>query len=218
MSEEHVALNIFFSKLAERAWQKRESLCSQALFPVIYRPARMPSPLSGSDRQILLCATQYAALVAEYRVANRCTKESLRPQMNGLLDKARLEIEAEKSRRLSVLAPHIQQFVRDRNPFNCRISASEAEAVRHCYATPPALGLDVLSGADLISLGDLFEGWAHNDRLDPRAMIELFGWCDGMRILAQTVGNDYAPLPLPAGAKVPLLKFLVNQMRTAGET
>lgn len=153
----------------------------------------MSSPFPGSDCQILVCASRYAALVAVCRVGDRGTKESLRSQMNGLLDKARLEIEAEKSRRIRGLNPHIQQSVRERKPFSCPISASDAESVRHYYATPPALTIDVLSGADMVSLGDLFEGWAHDNRLDPGAMINLLGQCDGMRTLAQTVGNNYVP-------------------------
>lgn len=46
---------------------------------------------------------------------------------------------------------------------------------------------------ELISLGDLFEGWAQDDRLDPRTMIELLGWSDGMRVLVQAVGCEYSP-------------------------
>ena len=67
-------------------------------------------------------------------------------------------------------------------------------------------------------LGDLFEGWAQDTRLDPRATIELLSWPERMRILAQTVGGDYDPPPWPEGVKVPLPKFIVNRMRAADQT
>lgn len=64
---------------------------------------------------------------------------------------------------------------------------------------------------ELISLGDLFEGWAQDDRLDPRTMIELLGWSDGMRVLVQAVGGEYSPLPPREDAPVPLMKFLAKK-------
>lgn len=63
----------------------------------------------------------------------------------------------------------------------------------------------------------MFEGWTDDKRLDPRAIIELLGWSDGMQILAQAVGEDFVPLPLPEGIKVPILKFIVDQLRKGDE-
>jgi hypothetical protein len=137
--------------------------------------------------------------------------------MDDLLKTCGLELEAEKSLRREKVASHIRGFVRDRKPFNCSIDAAEAEAVRLCYATPPALTLDLLSGEDLISLADHFEGWSQDARLDQRAMIELLGWSDGMRLLVNAVGEDYAPLPPAEGSKVPLLKFIANKTRSTRE-
>ncbi|MET4221768.1 hypothetical protein ABIB00_007004 [Bradyrhizobium sp. LB14.3] len=175
----------------------------------------MTGPLIGSDRQILLCARRYVALVAEHRKADHNARQLLQTGMNRLLESITLEIEAEKRRRAIHLELGIRCFVRDRKPFNRVIDASEAEAVRHYYSTPPAPALDALSGEDCVLLGDLFEGWAQDKRQDPRMMIELLGWSDGMRILAQTVGRDYDPPPWPEGVKVPLLKFIVNRIRAA---
>jgi hypothetical protein len=137
--------------------------------------------------------------------------------MDYLLESGRLEVEAEKCRRENRLGSDIRSFVRDRKPLGRAISGTEAEAVRRFYATPPAPLLDTLSGEELMSLSDLFEGWAQErDRHDPRTMIELLGWSDGMRILVQTVGNEYVPLNPPEGAQLPLLKFLAKRMRKAG--
>lgn len=91
----------------------------------------MTSPFPGSDNQILPCARRNAALVADYQIADRGTQESLRPLKKLLLEKARSEIEAEKSGRQSFLVPNVRCFVQDRKPFNRPSCASEAEAVRY---------------------------------------------------------------------------------------
>ncbi|TPQ27744.1 hypothetical protein C2U70_30220 [Bradyrhizobium guangdongense] len=172
----------------------------------------MTSPLPASDRAILFSAKRYVTLVAEYRMAHRDTRRSLLARLNAVLELCDLEVKAEKSRREGLLRPGIRCFVRDRKPFDCSIDASDAEATRQYYATPPASSLFALSSEDLVLLGDVFEGWAYDKRLDPRAMIELLGWSDGMRILAQAVGEDFVPLPLPEGVKVPILKFIVDRI------
>lgn len=139
-------------------------------------------------------------------------------KMGDLLETCRRELEAERLRRCEKVAAHIRNHVRDRTSFDCAIDGAEAEIVRLCYATPPVLTLDNLSSEDLISLADLYEGWSQDRRLDQRTMIELLGWSDGMRMLADAVGADYAPLPLPEGVKMSLLKFMANKMRSTGKT
>lgn len=131
--------------------------------------------------------------------------------MDDLLEACKSEVEAERSQRESSLASDIRGNVREREPLSRTISGSEAEAIRYFYAIPPAPLLNTLLGAELISLGDLFEGWAQDDRLDPRTMIELLGWSDGMRILVQAVGDEYSPLPPQEDAPVPLMKFLAKE-------
>jgi hypothetical protein len=61
------------------------------------------------------------------------------------------------------LGSDIRSFVRDRKPLSRAISGTEAEAIRHFYATPPAPLLDTLSGEEFMSLSDLFEGWRKNE-------------------------------------------------------
>jgi hypothetical protein len=114
--------------------------------------------------------------------------------MNYLLESSRSEVEAEQRRRENRVGADIRSVVWDRKPLSRAISDTEAEAIRHFYAIPPAPLLDTLSGEELMSLSDLFEGWAQErGRHDPRTMIELLGWSDGMRILAQTVGDEQRP-------------------------
>ena len=164
----------------------------------------------GPDHYILLCAERYAATLIDYRkVDDDDKRQILKSKMNYLLESGKLEVEAEQRRRENRLGSDIRSFVRDRKPLSRTISNTEAEAIRHFYAIPPAALLDTLSGEELMSLGDLFEGWAQErDRHDPRTMIELLGWSEGMRILAHAVGKEFIPLPLPEGAPVPLMKFL----------
>ncbi|WMT71064.1 hypothetical protein [Bradyrhizobium sp. Ash2021] len=171
---------------------------------------------SSPDHYILHCVRRYAAALAEFRYADDSDQSRLQKKMHDSLEACKSEVEAEKSRRESRLASDIRGNVRERKPLSRAISGSEAEAIRNFYAIPPAPLLDTLLGAELISLGDLFEGWAQDNRLDPRTMIELLGWSDGMRILVQAVGDEYAPLPPQEGAPVPLRKFLAT--KAAGQS
>jgi len=169
------------------------------------------------DHYILLCAQRYAAALTDYRKADDDKRQFLQSKMSYLLESGRLEIEAEQRRRENRLGSDIRNLVRGRVPLSRAISGTEAEAIRHFYATPPAPLLDTLTGEEFMSLSELFEGWAQErDRHDQRTMIELLGWSDGMRILAQAVGTEYVPLTPAEGAPVPLMKFLAR--RVAGHS
>ena len=177
----------------------------------------MSAIFGGPDHYILLCAKNYATALTEYRKTADDKRPALQSNMNYLLESAKLEVEAEQRRREKHLRSDIRSLVRDRKPLGRAITGTEADAIRRLYAIPPAPLLDTLSGQELTSLSDLFEGWAQErDRHDPRTMIELLGWSDGMRILVQTIGNEYVPLTPPEGTQVPLLKFLAKSMRKAG--
>ncbi|MCK1284222.1 hypothetical protein IVB41_09785 [Bradyrhizobium sp. 44] len=178
----------------------------------------MTDAAQSSNLRILSYAAEYASLVTKHRAADNYAQPTLQSKMGDLLETCRRELEAESLRRCEKVAAHIRNPVRDRTSFDCAIDGAEAEIVRLCYATPPVLTLDNLSGEDLISLADLYEGWSQDCRLDQRTMIELLGWSDGMRMLADAVGADYAPLPLREGAKMSLLKFMANKMRSTGKT
>ncbi|MCK1368295.1 hypothetical protein [Bradyrhizobium sp. 62] len=174
----------------------------------------MTDSVQAFDRHILFSASEYVALVARHRAADYPVQQLLGVEMDQLLRTCSRRIESERCRRLQGVAPHLRRFVGDRKPFNCAIDTAQAEAVRLCYSTPPLSVLDALSYDNLVSLADLYEGWSQDVRLDQRAMIELLGWSDGMRMLADAVGKDYEPLPLAGGAEVPLLKFIADKMRS----
>ena len=126
----------------------------------------------------LLCARRYAAALAEFRNADDSDRSRLQQKMDDLLEVVNQK-SGGRSQRESSLASDIRGNVREREPLSRTISGSKAEAIRYFYAIPPAPLLNTLLGAEFISLGDLFEGWAQDDRLDPRTMIELLGWSDG---------------------------------------
>jgi hypothetical protein len=93
---------------------------------------------SSPDHHILLCASRYAAALAEFRIADDSDRSRLQQKMEELLEPSKSEVEAERSRRESSLASDIQGHVRERKPLSRTISGSEAEAIRHFYAIPPA--------------------------------------------------------------------------------
>jgi hypothetical protein len=169
--------------------------------------------IGGPDHYILLCANRYATAISEYRKADEGNRQLIQSKLDYLLESGRLEVEAEQRRRECRLVSDIRVFVRDRKPLNRAISGTEAKVIRHFYAIPPAPLLNTLAGEELKSLGNLFEQWAQErDRRDLRTMIELLGWSEGMRILAQAVGDEYVPLTPPEQAPVPLIKFLARRV------
>lgn len=119
---------------------------------------------------------------------------------------------AAKGRRQRQLSGDLLSAVVERRDIKRTITTSEAEAIRHYYATPSISHLASLTGDELSGLADLMEGWAQDKRLDCRSTIELLGWCDGMRSLVDVVGVNYVHPPLPVGMKPPLFKFLATKM------
>jgi hypothetical protein len=173
----------------------------------------MTRNFGGPNHYILLCANRYVAALAEYRKADDDTRRLLRSKLSYLLESGRLEVELEQRRRGNPLGPDIRSLVRDRKPLGRAINGAEAEAIHRFYAIPPAPLLDTLTGEEMTTLSDVFEGWAQErDRHDPRTMIELLGWSEGIRILAQAVGDEYVPLTSPGEAPVPLMRFLARRV------
>lgn len=164
------------------------------------------------DHYILLCAGRYAATLADHQKADASERQRLQQRLEYLLESGKLEAKLERRRRKHQIASDLWTSVRDRAPLQREISNAEAEAIRHYYAIPPIPLVDDLSGVELLSLGELFAGWAQEPcRHDPRTMIELLGWSDGMRTLAHAVGETYEPPPPARGAAMPILKFLATK-------
>jgi hypothetical protein len=80
-----------------------------------------------------------------------------------------------------------------RRIFN-KASAPFPEHVRH-----------QLAHRHMIGLADVFEGWALDKRLTPEQSVQLVGWAESMRALADEVGPDWDP---PKPKKLTLMGFL----------
>ena len=173
----------------------------------------MPDATSNSDEAILECGRQYAGLVAAFPYAHRDFKQSFCMQMDDFLEQGERLTRLVKRKRQRRLAADILSPVIAREEIKRTISTSEAEAIQRYYATPSISRLATLSGDELFGLADLTEGWAQDQQLDRRSMIELLGWSDGMRSLVEVVGLNYMPPPSPMGSKPPLFKFLATKMR-----
>lgn len=172
----------------------------------------MPGSALDTDEIILDCARQYACLVAAFPFAHRECKQHFLDQMDHFLARGSEFHRVVRRRRQRRLSGDILYSVVGRAEIKRTISTSEAEAIRHYYATPSVSQLATLSGEELSGLADLMEGWAQDKRLDCRSTIELLGWSDGMRSLVDVVGDNYMPPPLPAGTKPSLFKFLATKM------
>lgn len=172
----------------------------------------MTDPAFDSDEPTLNCARQYASLVAAFPYAHPDFKQNFRAQMDDFLEQGGQLARSVKGTKQRRLPGDILSSVVGRKDIKRTIRASEAEAIRHYYSTPSIYHLASLSGNELSGLADLMEGWAQDERLNCRSMIELLGWSDGMRSLVEVVGTNYTPLPLPEGTKAPLSKFLASKM------
>ena len=69
---------------------------------------------------------------------------------------------------------------------------------------------DELSYDDMHRLADMFEGWSMGRRMRPKDSAQLLGWAEGMRNLANRLGQDWNPeCPEP----LPVLAFMAKVLR-----
>jgi hypothetical protein len=139
--------------------------------------------------------------------------ERLRQQklLHHLYDAAILEADLEWSRRLKRLSPETQKRMskRERSAKDNSITSAEAGLVQHLNSVPRVALIDELTSENL---ADMYEGWAHDPRVESFEKLRLLGWADGMRILHTAVGPSYEPPERVAGEPVCLTKFIANSM------
>jgi hypothetical protein len=63
-------------------------------------------------------------------------------------------------------------------------------------------------------LADMFEGWSQSDLTDPVNVARLLGWADGLRGLADAVGQAYTPPESSSGLPTSLLEFMAERMHS----
>jgi hypothetical protein len=113
----------------------------------------------------------------------------------------------------------VKDLFKEKNPTLARwLSESEAEAVRYVFAIPPVNTMENISRAAMLSLADLFEGWAQNPSQSSFNMAKCFGWADGMRASVVAIGADYEPPDKVSGEPDDLIKFIAKRMRVTGDT
>ena len=64
----------------------------------------------------------------------------------------------------------------------------------------------------MCDLGDMFEGWSQSDLTDRVNVARLLGWADGLRYLADAVGEAYTPPEPGPGSAASLLEFMAERM------
>lgn len=162
---------------------------------------------------LLLCARRYSATVKKLtRAASNDEQQQHRKVLRFLLESGL--IEAKRERRLRRYPDDFRKALveRDGSMISRAISSEEAEILRDASSIPPIALIDELSAEDMNALADMYEGWAQSELTDSVNVARLFGWADGLRSLAATVGADYVPPETP-GASVSLAKFMAQNMR-----
>ena len=72
----------------------------------------------------------------------------------------------------------------------------EILAAFHRSNDPPEHLKRELSYPQMLRMADLYDGWAQGARRTPADTGMLMGWADGLRVLADQVGEDWSPPPV----------------------
>jgi hypothetical protein len=174
----------------------------------------MPTIDVPPDHYVLLCARQYAATMRKLRTAANDDERQCHTRMlHYLIDSGITEAEWERrirERRLPVdIKDHIEN-VRSL-PEDRVINRDEAELIRQVYSVPPVATMDNLTGKEMLDLADMYEGWAHDVRMDACNIARLLGWADEKRALVAVIGADYEPPAKVPGEPDSLLKFIAKK-------
>lgn len=183
----------------------------------------MPSNFSKSDRRrkmpetvppeyyVLLCARRYAAVAKELTIATTDgERRRAKTRLSYILESGLIEFKNEIERRERRYPIDFRKALieRDGSIISRAISREESEILRYSCAIPAFTSIDNLSGAEMLGLADMFEGWAQSDRTDCVNVARLHGWADGFRSLIEVIGADYLPPAASPDAPVSLMKFM----------
>jgi hypothetical protein len=92
------------------------------------------------------------------------------------------------------------------------ITSEEAELLRYAYSVPCIASINQLSAQAMGDLADMFEGWSQSGLTDGVNVARLLGWADGLRCLADAVGEAYTPPEPGSGTAASLLEFMAERM------
>jgi hypothetical protein len=164
---------------------------------------------------VLLCARRYAATVKKLALAaSDDEKQHHRKRLRYLLESGLIEAKCERDRRLRRCPNDLRKAVveKDGSEITRAISLEEAEILQYASSIAPIASLDDLSARDMYGLADMFEGWAQSDLTDRIDVARLLGWADGLRFLADAVGEAYTPPESGSGSAPSLLEFMAERM------
>ena len=145
---------------------------------------------------VLLCARRYAAMVKKFALAaTDDERRQHRKSLNYLLESGLIEADRERERRLRRYPDDFRKALVGKNGsiISRAITLEEAEILRCASSIPPIALIENLSANDMEGLADVFEGWAQSDLTDGINVARLLGWADGLRFLADAVGEAYTP-------------------------
>jgi hypothetical protein len=145
---------------------------------------------------VVLCARRYAG------------------RLSYLLQSGLLEARREQERRQRRFPDdfHKALIEKDGSIISRAITSEEAELLQYAYSVPCIVSINRLSAQAMGDLADMFEGWSQSDLMDRVNVARLLGWADGLRCLADAVGDAYTPPDPGSGSARSLLEFMAERM------
>lgn len=165
---------------------------------------------------VLLCARRYAEVANKLGSATTDDDRQLcRQKLNQFWEAGLLEHKCERERRIRRYPDDFRKALieKDGSIISRPISREETEILRYASSIPPIGSIDELSAKEMVGLADMFEGWAQSDLTDSVNIARLHGWADGLRSLAEAVGENYIPPNSPRAAPASLYKFMAEKMK-----
>jgi hypothetical protein len=163
---------------------------------------------------VVLCARRYAAAAKALKLAAAdIERREHQSRLSYLFQSGLLEARLEQERRQRRFPDDFRKALieKDGSIISRAITLEEAELLRYAYSVPSIASIDQLSAQAMGDLADMFEGWSQSDLTDPVNVARLLGWADGLRCLADAVGEAFAP-PEPRSGSASLLEFMAERM------
>jgi hypothetical protein len=172
--------------------------------------------ISRPEYYVVLCARRYAAAAKALKLATTdVERREHQSRLSYLLQSGLLEADREQERRQRRFPDDFRKALieKDGSIISRAITSEEAELLRYAYSVPSIASINQLSAQAMGDLADMFEGWSQSDLTDRVNVARLLGWADGLRCLADSVGDAYAPPEPGSGTAASLLEFMAERMQ-----
>ena len=164
---------------------------------------------------VVLCARRYAAVAEALKLAaTDIERREHQSRLSYLLQSGLLEARREQERRQRRFPDDFRKALieKDGSIISRAITSEEAELLQYAYSVPCIASINQLSAKAMCDLADMFEGWSQSDLMDRVNVARLLGWADGLRCLADAVGEAYTPPESGSGSAASLLEFMAERM------